>query len=229
MKSVLHGIMTRYPSWPYVAPFAVFLGFLVLGPLLPVGPEISYPLRVIAVSAVLFLCSRDLIDLKASRWGASVVLGLAVFVIWIGPDLLWPGYRAHWLFQNPVTGKLASSIPEAARKNVVFLIWRVAGAVILVPIIEELFWRAWLMRYVISHNFKNIALGAYTARAFWICAVLFAAEHGPYWDVGLAAGVAFNWWMVRTRNLADCIVAHAVTNLCLAAYVLYFGKWEYLL
>ena len=63
-------------------------------------------------------------------------------------------------------------------------------------------------------------LGTYVPSVFWIVAVLFASEHGPYWEVGLAAGVIYNWWMVRTQNLADCIVAHAVTNGLLSAYVL---------
>ena len=58
-------------------------------------------------------------------------------------------------------------------------------------------------------------------------AVLFSAEHGPYWDVGLLAGITYNWWMLRTHRLADCIVAHAVTNGLLAIYVLYAGHWQY--
>ncbi len=219
----------RSPSWPYVAPFAIFLGFLALSPYLPGGPEITYPLRVVAVSAALLLWSRHFVSLRCSHFGASVLLGLAVFVIWVGPDLLWPGYRAHWLFQNSLTGRLTSSIPEAARQNVLFLAWRFAGMVLLVPVVEELFWRAWLMRYAIKHDFRSVALGAYNVWAFWLCAVLFASEHGPYWDVGLAAGIAYNWWMVRTRSLGDCILAHAVTNASLFAYVLYSGQWEYLL
>jgi len=63
--------------------------------------------------------------------------------------------------------------------------------------------------------------------SFWITAVLFGAEHGPYWDVGLLAGILYNWWMVRTGRLADCIVAHAVTNGVLAAYVPSSGRWQY--
>jgi len=59
-----------------------------------------------------------------------------------------------------------------------------------------------------------------THYSFWVTAALFAAEHGPYWDVGLLAGILYNWWMVRTGRLADCIVAHAVTNGLLAARVL---------
>ena len=90
-----------------------------------------------------------------------------------------------------------------------------------------LFWRAWLMRWLINPNIHKVALGAYSAQAFWIVAVLFASEHGSYWDVGLIAGVIYNWWMIRTRNLWDCIIAHAVTNAILAWYVIGAGQWQY--
>ncbi len=63
--------------------------------------------------------------------------------------------------------------------------------------------------------------------SFWVGSALFASEHGPYWEVGLIAGVAYNWWMCRTKSLADCILTHAVTNGCLSAYVLMTGEWRY--
>ncbi|MBM3791630.1 MAG: CAAX prenyl protease-related protein, partial [Acidobacteria bacterium] len=113
------------------------------------------------------------------------------------------------------------------RADPVFLIFRIAGTSVLVPIIEELFWRGWLMRYLIVADFRRVPLGTYSALSFWVTALLFASEHGPYWDVGLMAGVAYNWWMVRSGNLADCILAHAVTNACLAAYVVIGGAWQY--
>jgi CAAX prenyl protease-like protein len=156
-----------------------------------------------------------------------VLVGLAVFAIWIGPDLLWPGYRSHWLFTNSLTGQPLNSHPDRAGAPALFLLFRVSGAVLLVPIVEELFWRAWLMRWLIKPEFQKVPLGTYAAQAFWLSAALFASEHGAYWEVGLAAGVIYNWWMVRTRSLADCILAHAVTNGTLAAYVLLTGRWEY--
>jgi uncharacterized protein len=226
---MIRGLAARHPSWPYVAPFVVFLALLALSPYCGLGPEIHYPIRVVVVTVVLLLWSRPLVHLKASRPLASTAIGLLVCLIWVGPDLLWPGYRSHWLFQNFLTGVAASSVSEHHRTAGAFLLWRLAGLVLLVPVIEELFWRAWLMRYIVSRDFERIPLGAYSAAAFWIGALLFASEHGPYWDVGFAAGIAFNWWMIRTRNLADCILAHAVTNACLGAYVLAFSKWEYLL
>jgi CAAX prenyl protease-like protein len=90
-----------------------------------------------------------------------------------------------------------------------------------------LFWRGWLMRWIANPDFRRLPLGHFDRRAFWVVAALFAVEHGSYWDVGLAAGVLYNWWMVRTRRLSDLILAHAVTNACLCAYVIAAGKWEY--
>ena len=83
------------------------------------------------------------------------------------------------------------------------------------------------MRWIIDKDFTHVPLGTYTPMAFWAVAVLFASEHGPYWEVGLAAGVIYNWWMIRTRNLADCMLAHAVTNGLLSWYVLQTGQWQY--
>jgi CAAX prenyl protease-like protein len=83
------------------------------------------------------------------------------------------------------------------------------------------------MRWLILPDFTKVALGTYAPLAFWGVALLFASEHGSYWEVGLAAGIVYNWWMLRTRSLADCILAHAVTNGALSAYVVWTGAWQY--
>jgi uncharacterized protein len=154
-------------------------------------------------------------------------VGVAVFFVWIGPDVLWPGYRQHWVFQNSITGRLSTSIPAGLELSPMVLLFRTIRAAILVPVIEELFWRAWLMRWLINPNFEAVPLGAFRASSFLVTAALFASEHGPYWEVGLLTGLIYNGWMVRTRSLGDCIVAHAVTNLILSLYVIGYGKWEY--
>jgi CAAX prenyl protease-like protein len=156
----------------------------------------------------------------------SVMVGVLVFAIWVTPDLFLK-YRGHWLFQNPLTGHAASSLPNEVRHNLAFLAIRVLGSVLLVPVAEELFWRGWLMRWLIKKDFTSVPLGTWNASSFWLVAILFASEHGPYWEVGLAAGVIYNWWLVRTRTLADCILAHAITNGMLAAYVITRDAWEY--
>jgi len=220
-------VETKWRSVPYVLPFAVFMFLLAIQKYLPLNPSIDYPLRVLLLSAVLLLFSRSVINLHSSRRLESVVIGMAVFVIWIAPDLMFPGYRRHWLFSNALMGALGSTVSENVLTTPLVLWPRIIRAVVLVPIIEELFWRAWLMRWLINPRFEKLQLGAYAPAAFWTTALLFASEHGPYWDVGLVAGIVYNWWMVRTRTLGDCILAHAVTNACLCGYVIATRHWEY--
>ena len=218
----------KYPSLPYLAPFSAFIAFLALERYLPIGAEWLYPLRVLVVTAVVVVFSRGVLDLGVRNWLGTIALGVAVFVIWIGPDVLWPSYRSHWLFTNSITGEVKSSAPDHVRTSLLFIAFRVAGSTLLVPVVEELFWRGWLTRWIIDmDDFRRVPLGAYTAASFWVGSALFASEHGPFWEVGLIAGVAYNWWMLRTRSLGDCILAHAVTNGCLSAYVLASGKWQY--
>lgn len=212
---------------PYVAPFGAFLALLALDKALGWPPQVFYPIRSFAVLAVILIFSRKVLSLRVSHPFSSFALGFAVFLIWIGPDVLWPGYRTHWLFSNSLTGSPASSLPEAARSDVMFLVFRFAGAALLVPVLEELFWRSFLMRWLVKPEFWDVPMGTFKASAFWMVALLFASEHGPYWEVGLAAGILYNWWMIRTRSLGDCILAHAVTNAWLSAHTIGAKQWQY--
>jgi uncharacterized protein len=212
---------------PFVVPFAAYIVLMALGTALPLGPALEYPFRVVVVTVLTLVFSRRVRCWPPSRTVQSCLIGVAVFAIWIGPDILWPGYRDFWLFNNSLTGKTGNSVPAALRINPAFLMFRLFGTAVLVPVIEELFWRAWLMRYLINPEFHKVRVGFYSHLSFWLTALLFATEHGAYWDVGLAAGVIYNWWMVRNRSLADCILAHSVTNACLAAYVLGWNQWQY--
>lgn len=157
----------------------------------------------------------------------AMVIGVGVFGIWIAPDVLIPGYRHHVWFENWLFGKFTPGLTEAARAHPAVIWLRAARAIVFTPFAEELFWRAWLMRWIVRDDFMTIPLGAYSPSAFWIVALLFGVEHGPQWDVGIITGVVYNWWMVRSRSLGDCILVHALTNACLSAYVIATAQWEY--
>ena len=217
----------RSPSIPFVAPFGALLAFLSVRAILPIPELAGQVLQTAGTAAVLLWCARSVVDFRVQSFTASVFLGILVFAVWIAPDLLFPGYRSHWLFQNPITGAARSTLSALGQADPLVLVLRTFRAVVIVPIVEELFWRAWLMRWWIARDFLRLPLGAYSRESFWLVAVLFASEHGAYWDVGLAAGILYNWWMIRTRSLGDLILAHAVTNACLSAYVIAAGKWEY--
>lgn len=215
------------PSWPYVAPFGTYIFLFGIQSLYPIDPRLALLVRFILCSVVLLSYSRGVLQFRPRHIIGTLLVGALVFAIWVAPDAMWPVYRHHWLFDNAVFGAPRSSLPSSIRIGAGFLILRLLNSVVLVPIVEELFWRAWVMRLLIAANFEKVPLGSYLPESFWLTGVLFALEHGSYWDVGLLAGIAYNLWMVRTRSLADCILAHALTNGLLAAYVIVAGKWEY--
>lgn len=217
----------RSPAAGYIAPFIVYVAFMVLERVLPARQDAIHLARLGVTALAILLVSRKTLHSSACRPLWSALAGVAVFAIWVAPDLLWSGYRSHWLFTNRITGAAESSIARHLHVDPLFVAVRLVSTVLLVPVIEELFWRGWLMRWLIRSHFTRVPLGTFTAASFWVTALLFASEHGPYWDVGLAAGVIYNWWLVRTGSLSDCILAHAVTNACLAAYVLAFTRWQY--
>jgi CAAX protease family protein len=222
-------ISERRPSWvPYVAPFAVFMVLLAVDQYLPLEDRLRAVARVVILAGALWFCSRHVISLRITHGITSLALGVGVFALWVAPDVFFPSWRDSWFFSNGLTGRIEGVLSPAARSDPLLLTLRSLRAVILVPIIEELFWRAWLPRWL-DHpaDFTEVRLGTYTRASFWLTAILFASEHGAMWDVGLAAGLLYNWWMKRTRSLGDLILAHAVTNACLSAYVLFRGRWEY--
>jgi CAAX prenyl protease-like protein len=217
----------RAGALPYVAPFLTFIAVLAVRQYLPVSELVLFAGWVALIAALLLTVSRRVIDLRMTRPAGTIAIGVAVFVIWIGPDLLFPGYRSHWPFQNGITGALGATVTEAGRLDPVIVTLRVIRAVVLVPILEELFWRAFMLRWIAQPDFEALPIGFYNTKSFWLVALLFASEHGPYWDVGLIAGILYNWWYGRARSLGDVIWAHAITNGCLCAYVLVAHKWEY--
>ncbi len=214
-------------SWrralPYVLPFGIFVLFLGLQSVVPIPQWLKFAAPLIAIAAV----SREALRGKLVSPIASIGLGVMVCVLWVGPEILFPGYHQGWLFSNSLLGHPASTATPGQKSDMTFIVFRILVSVITVPILEELFWRGWLMRWLINPNFEEVPLGAYAAPAFWIVAAMFASEHGSFWDVGLLTGVIYNWWMVRTKSLWDCIVMHAVTNGCLAWYVLHYDQWMY--
>ena len=156
--------MRRSPAVPYVAPFVIFLALIGLNHLWPMHPLADEILRLVVMLAVLLLVARPVLHCKVElfrgqNWGVSVLVGLAIFILWIAPDLLYPAYRHFFLFDNSVVGTAKSSLTEAARHDVPVLFLRTLRAVAIVPIVEELFWRGWLMRWVIDNDFERVPLG----------------------------------------------------------------------
>jgi len=105
---------------------------------------------------------------------------------------------------------------------------RAAGIALMVPVMEELFWRGFLMRWLIRDDFTTVPLGTYQPLSFWVTTFFFASVHGVEWPQGLVVGVIYGAWFVRTKSLGSIMLAHGVTNLLLAFYCLATGQWHFL-
>jgi CAAX prenyl protease-like protein len=220
------GADSSAPTIAWIGPFVVFLAWLLLDRYVPLANPAKEILRDAIILASIVGFSRRLIPTSAPHWLSSITIGVAVCALWVAPDVLIPGWRSHSIFQNAVTGHVTVSI-EPPELTPLMLILRTTRAVLLVPVLEELFWRGWLPRFLQHADFRRVPLGQYTSFAFWTTAALFAAEHGPFWEVGLVTGVVYNWWMRRTRSLGDLVLCHATTNLALSLFVIVTKRWGF--
>jgi CAAX prenyl protease-like protein len=150
----------------------------------------------------------------------SFALGLAVTAIWVGLDGRYP--------EIPQLGKRVGFDPLLMPKfeRVMFLCLRMIGLVGLVPLIEEIFYRAFLMRWIVDPDFKKVQLGKVTPAGVAATTTVFAFSH-PEWLPALLTGLAWSWLLWRTKSVSACVVSHAVANLALGVYVLATHEWKY--
>jgi len=107
-----------------------------------------------------------------------------------------------------------------------WLLIRLAGYVVTVPIAEELAFRGFLTRRLIQADFDRLPVGTFSWVSFCISSILFGALHGSFWLGGTLAGLLFGLALYRRRMLCDAVQAHATTNALIAVYVLITGHWS---
>jgi CAAX protease family protein len=213
------------PAIARIAPFALFIALLATAPLLAphVDPRWAVVWRGVAVAAVLAAFWHSYVELAAppraaaSDWTLAVALGAGVFALWIGFDSGWAVIGAPGEGFVPVRSDGSLDGPLVAM--------RLFGLVLVVPVMEELFWRSFLMRWIVGRNFLGVDPRRATPVAFALSCALFAIEHSQ-WFAGLLAGAAYGWLYMRSRNLWIPIVSHAITNLLLGFWILATRDWN---
>jgi CAAX prenyl protease-like protein len=216
----------RYrPAAARIAPFAAYIAFLVAESALRSAIDVRwlYAAQVCVVAALLAYCWPAYSELRAPwrtrarDWALGAALGAAVFVLWINLDLPW----ARLGDGRGVASDLSGNAALAG------LVVRILGVVVLVPVMEELFWRSFLMRWLERPEFLAVPPGAVGWRAIALSSIVFGLEH-HLWLAGLLAGVAFAWLYRRTANLWVVIAAHALANALLEVWVVRTGNWHVL-
>jgi len=170
------------------------------------------------VAAALIACFwRDYVELAAaprartSDWLLAAGAGILVFIAWIAFDTGWA------VVGGGARGFVPATPIEAAL--------RLVGFAAIVPVMEELFWRSFLMRWIEARDFLAFDPRKTGLRAFALSSALFASEHS-LWFAGLLAGIAYGWVYKRSGNLWTAIFSHAVTNGALGIWILATGSWK---
>ncbi|MGB9500454.1 MAG: CAAX prenyl protease-related protein [Dissulfuribacterales bacterium] len=210
--------------FPYVFPFVIFLLLTEVGRWVPCKIHILYVTKTIIVGALLWFFrhryrgdfSRNI---SLSELALSIFVGLLCLAIWIIPESYLPKFGVSDGF-DPFSFGLSAGWTRG------LIAMRLIGAVVVVPIMEELFWRSFLLRYLVNSDFKKVALGTFTFFSFSTVALLFGLEHHRF-VAGIIVGILYNILVVRQKKLVPCIVAHATTNLGLGIYVLVTRSWMF--
>ncbi len=215
------------PPWlPYVAPFALFLLLTTLeGHVPPSTFPLVYAVKIALVGGLLIALRGGFPEARpgGGGWAAATALGLALFFLWIAVDR----HTHHFAFLGTRTGFNPSREIATTAGIVFFLFVRFLGLVVVVPIVEELFYRGFLLRFVSDlDDFRRVPVGTFSALALGVNVVLFALSH-PEWLAAAIFALALCLLLRWTRNLFACILAHGVTNLLLGVYILHTGQWQY--
>lgn len=208
------------PAWiSYVVPMALFMLMTALEGYRPGYYVWIYIAKVLVVSASLVVFRTTWKDYSV-EWRVlmpAILVGLFVFWTWIPIDHMTP----YHLSGGKRTGLDPFTAMHDSSVRTLFLAFRFFGLAVMVPFMEELFWRSFLLRTLSAPDtdFRVLSQGKFTWGAFGLVVAGFAFAH-PEWLSAIVCAVAYGLLLWRTRNLFSCFVAHAVTNLALGLYII---------
>lgn len=184
-----------------------------------------YALRVAATLMVLFACWRSLRGWLGRPAWWTIPLGIALTIPWVA---LAKAQRELGWFAGD-TGRVGFDPFEIYGSDTpaawAYLALRGLGLVVVVPIVEELFLRGFLMRFAIDEQFWLVPFGKATAATLAVCALYAVGSHPAEAAAAIVWFGAVTCVAARTGRPADCIIVHAATNLALGAYVVWSGDW----
>jgi len=217
-------------AWLRVVPFALFVALLALRGAAPtdgswgIDPRWIYGVTVVAVGGLLAIFWREYGEFARQRRPTAAeallatAVGLGVFALWIQLDAPWMTIGAPSAVFTPLTAAGTIDWPLAAVRWV--------GATLVVPVMEELFWRSFLMRWIERPVFEGVDPQRVGTKAIVLSTFVFVLAH-TMWLAAIVAGLAYAWLYVRSGKLWLPVIAHAATNGALGAWVVTTGNWQF--
>jgi len=221
----------RRAAWVRATPFAVFIAALALRSWAPQDDSWGfdtrwlYALQLLLPAALIAAWWREYGELlrdslpSLREVALAVVAGLLVFGLWIHLD-------APWMTISAGAAPAFDATNGSGGIDWPLVAVRLMGAALLVPVMEELFWRSFLMRWVQQPVFEGLAPQAVGLRAVVIATFMFMLAH-TLWLAAIIAGLVYAWLYIRSGRLWTAVIAHAVTNAALGVWVVGTGNWQF--
>ena len=179
-----------------------------------------YPIQTAFCAAALiwFRKSYDFSGITGGKLLIGVVAGLIVFGLWVAPqEVLHRAARTEGFDPGVVPGLTPWMLAA-----------RFSRLVIIVPLVEEIFWRGFLLRYLMREDFTSLPFGSSNRFSFWAVVVAFSIVHAKEdWPAAFLTGILFNLVAGRTKSLPACVAAHATANLALGCYICATHQWGF--
>ena len=180
-----------------------------------------YPAQTILCGALLVWFWREYQLRPPARMLFTIAVALLVFALWISPQEVF-GFPPRLVGFNP---DVFSDRPSFYWATVLLRFLRL---VVIVPLVEEIFWRGFLLRYFINEKFHAVPIGAFSWLSFAVVTAGFGFSHSSEDRIAaLITGALYNCVAYRTKNLASCVLAHAVTNLLLGLWIMKTRQWGF--
>ncbi len=211
------------PEYARVAPFAIFVTLTALQGEAGEDSRYWFYLLKTLVGAWLIWEMRPYVE--EMRWKVSweaVVVGVGICVVWIGLDGHYPRLseaKAEWI--------PGQRFGQGSAMAWFFVVVRIAGSSVVVPPLEEVFYRSFLYRVLVKTDFRTMPLGQFHGLSFVVTSVLFGLMHPDRWLAGILCGLAYQWLVIRKQRLGDAMTAHGITNLLLGGWVVWKGEWSF--
>lgn len=233
------------PALVRAIPFGVFVALTFLQE--QCGETSRYWIyfaKTVVGAAMLFVVWRHIAELKwkFSLW--AVMAGVGVFALWVGLDAYYPHtneiqsrFICPLLKSVGLTDSCAEPVaptpwnPNTAFGSgsalaIFFICVRILGSSLVVPPLEEVFWRSFIYRYVARREFDREPLGKWFPLSFLLTSVFFGFAHHQ-WLAGILCGFVYQGLVVWKNRLGDAMTAHAITNCLLGLWIVWKGQWQF--
>jgi CAAX prenyl protease-like protein len=164
------------------------------------------------------------LEMKWSFSWEAVAAGVAVWAIWVFLDPWYPKFEM--LFKMGKPWNPFGQFGDGSAFGWFFFWVRTLGSAIIIPPLEEIFYRSFLYRYGVRTDFENMPLNRFHPTSFIVVSLFFGLVHFQ-WIAGFLCGLIFQALVLRKNRLGDAMLAHGITNFLLGLWIYWKGAWQF--